>query len=279
MKNYLCYRNADGEYKKKVFSSISSCFRNHPEYRQWVKNLYNEHFITEEKMVEILEILHETQRSPDEMKFKLLKSHGYKSLCCGGKCDIGVTSINVGTVIPKRRFRNYLIDEYSHLFTKLSIDDFISLLSYNITAIEPKFYKIPIKEIGRIIWLTWDNKTFSNNPFMFLKSHYTAEVLTALGLGFKDYVNQEFLSFVFPTNTDTVTRPTICDSAYNDFFRPTNPTFKKHGLIYPLNYGFYIVNGTPDELNVLALDLPESVNWGNEYSIKDLVDCFIIKPS
>jgi hypothetical protein len=279
MKYYNCYKNANYDYKRQIFRSLVTCYKNHPDYRIWIRNLFNEHFLPEHKMSEILEILFDTFGYSCENKFKLLKSHGYKSLCCGGHCDLGIDSVVVGTVIPKNRFRNYLLNEYSHKFTKFTVDDLIEQLLYDTKGIDAKFKDIKFKEIGRIIWLTWDGITFSDNPFVSLKTNYAEEALTALGLGFDSYKNQEFLSFIFDTKCKDMKRPTICDSDYNDFFRPTEFSYKKNGILHPLNYGFYSIKGVIHEISTAAMNLPESVNWGNSYLIKNLNKCLLLKPS
>ena len=125
--------------------------------------------------------------------------------------------------------------------------------------------------------MTWDNINLSSNPFFFLKSRYAEEAITALGLGYSDYKNKELLAFFFQSTNNQMHRPTICDSDYNIYWRPTLIDFNDYGLIKPLNNGLYHILGVDYEISNDAKYLPESVNFGKYYSIKDILLCNLLK--
>ncbi|MCF6171718.1 MAG: hypothetical protein L3J66_12135 [Bacteroidales bacterium] len=275
MKNYSFYKQRSKHLRKEFFRPLIFGFKNCEQHRLWIRNLYNEHFLKSDKMTEITEILKTSFTSCNDISHLL--EHGYESLCYGGKCSLQNDSIIAASVIPRKTFIYYLNTKYKHFFkTKKDANNFISDLCLNTKTINPKYKSVLLRQKGRLVWMTWDKINNSSNPAYFLKTKYAEEARTALGLGFEDYRLKDMLVFIFTSSTSNLHRPTICDSGYNDFFRPTDVLFKQHGIIKPLNNGKYNILDNEYEITDYALRLPEAVNWGSDYSINDVKKCILL---
>jgi hypothetical protein len=277
MKNYDCYKYCDPKLQKELTKYLRTIYRRKPEHRQKIRNLYEEHFLLNYKMLEIFAIFQASIAEDFESKLPKLISHAYDSLCSGDYSKIPEKIIFAGSVIPKISFFNYLKKDYLYLFKKENeIYTFIDSLCLDTSSVNPKYKSIPLRPVKRIIWMTWDNVSISQNPFFFMQSSYAEEARVALGLGYPSYVGEELLAFNFASPTEWLFRPTICDSGYNDYFRPTSIDFNDYGIIRPLTDGLFTINKKNWRLSDSGFNLPESVNWGSEYMVKDLLKCSLL---
>jgi hypothetical protein len=277
MKHYLFNNKSEKNFKEKVFCSIGKCFKISKMHQQWIRNFFDEHFLSQEVMEELCNIIYKNiDKDCDECRDRLIE-HGYNSLCDGGLCKLKKTSYTVGSLIPRKSFKNYLIDNYISLFkSKNEIENFIINLCINPIKVNPKYKDISLRKERRIIWMTWDSKKVHNNPFSFLNTSYAEEARTALGLGFDNYKGEDFLAFIFNSRSTQMLRPTICDSGFNDFFRPTPIMFDQHGVIEPLNNGYYEILGETRRISREGFMLPESVCWGDQFKVQDLKQCKLL---
>jgi len=276
MKNYNYYIKSKGYEKKHIFCKLAKCYKHNSERKYWIRNLFDEHFLPEVKMKEITEIV----RLSGDLCFDYseLVKHGYSNLCLGGRCRIDKKKIVVGSYIPKNRFINYLSNDHKTLFkTRDEIEKLILDLCTSPNDINPKYNIIPLRPDNRIIWMMWDNINYTNNPLFFLTSDFANEALTAFGLGYDEYEGEDGLFFTFSVNSEMLNRPTICDSGYNNFFRPTDIEFEDHGIIKPLNDGRYNILDRTLNLSPDAFHIPESVNWGRNYTIKEIIKCNLLR--
>ena len=186
-------------------------------------------------------------------------------------------NIFVGTIISKSNFSEHLRRNYLVKFRgdEKIIESFIDNLPRNWINLPSIYHDIKIKQERRIIWFTWDDKSNSDDPFYFLRSDYAAEARTALGIGHVN-MNEKLLAFVFSVSYYLLHRPTFYDSDCNEYFRPTELSFDKYGIICPLNNGIYIIGKNEKSLSSDARNLPESVSNSINWTLKDVVGCKLL---
>jgi len=105
MKFYNCYNRCLPKIKAKIFQYIRTWFRTKIEHQPKIKNLYNEHFLKETVMEEILHLLQNFSTSDYDTNLSVLISHGYNNLCKGDLSIISTTALVVGSVIGKNQVK------------------------------------------------------------------------------------------------------------------------------------------------------------------------------
>lgn len=274
MKYFDCYKKQTPVSKRAIMNTFRRWINEDEEYRQKLRNLFNEHFLPDYIMDQIFNVINSSLKNQFNIVHNNLVDHARNNLNQGGKSILPLSVLTVGSVIPRRRFFNYLKQFHFSLFEEeKEINNFIEDLCTNTKSINPKYENIPLKDDNRLIWMTWDNIDYTNNPFFFLKNKYAEEALTALGLGYPNYKNTELLAFSFITSSRHLYRPTICDSDYNNYWRPTLLVDNDYGIIKPLNDGIYFILENQFEISKAFMKLPESTNFGSFYIIKNIISC------
>lgn len=209
-----------------------------------INNLFQEHFLSEEGMDNLLQLLLgilEKQPKLEGYRNKLIdrieaqiKEGLYQSMQLGGsfiKCD---PPSLVGLVIPRKRFEV----EYLQLFN-YSEQELRTFLS-DISRYPSREWKKPlwIRNPEYLLWFTWCRMDSSNWPFCFAKEESKDEVIMLLGLDNESYKADKLYAFAFDhqlthAGGGRLYRPTFCDAALCKSFRPTDGEIK-YGLTNPI---------------------------------------------
>ncbi len=286
MKHYTFYKNLDKIEKTLIDNFFTNWKNDFPSHIHKIDNLLNEHFLIEKIMYEIYKILNSNLNSGYSQTLDELILHG-KENCKKGQTIKGFipnVTMFAGSVIRKDIFSQYLkfnykekfVSDRSNISINTNINNFIDTICVNVNNIPYKYQNIQIKSDNRIIWFTWNNSDIIGDPFFFLETEYAEEARTALGLGYDEYSNEKLLAFVIETKPLHMFRPSICDSLYNDCFRPAPYKVKNHGVIHHLNDGDYYLNNIKQSISDRAKLLPEAVSSGSDYKIKDLKKCKLL---
>jgi len=282
MKNYLFYKELEEDKREGFDNILKNWVSSKPQHIQKKDNLINEHFLENNVMFEIYGIIE--NNSNIDLLLDGLIVHGLQNTKKGGEIIGYSGTMKVGTVLRKSDFTRYLKNNYSEKFipdelgksVDEMIDAFIDDLCSDVSSILSKYNDIIIKPENRIIWSTWNKQNETYNPFEFMKTEYAEEAITALGLGFSEYSNEKLLAFVFEINPSLLYRPTICDSVYNDYFRPTPISTKEYGIIKCLNNGEYTIVDKVKCISEMGKFLPEAVTSGSNFIIKNLLNCKLL---
>jgi len=274
MKNYTCYKNLKKTEKSQLFDTFKKFYLSEKITFTTLKNLWNEHFSSEEKMKKFIDWCLYINSINNDISLEKMKNYIYENHLLAGDHIQIKTPQYFGTVLPVETFEKTIKNIYNKEFGKniISFDEIIRDLKKG--EIKSIYKDIVIKNPKRSIWLTWNGSSI-NKPFSFLKNKKCSELLTALGLGYESYQNKPYYALTIKNSSDIPFRPTWFDSDFNSFFKPTDNVLK-HGIIKPLNGGVYFINGKKFELDTAAFKLPEAINKSIFYKLENIHELELI---
>ncbi len=194
-----------------------------------IKNIIkNEHFLEENILVNLINIIHENKQAEAKVIYKAIKKiiRREEYLQKGGDIRIRLPKY-VGTVIPYNVFKNNL-SEIPENSLKLPDEECINTFcdEIELLGVVGEFYRtLILKDPERLIWLTFDLDT--DNPFSFIRLNLSEEYLITLGLSdYRTLVDKKIIALIFQTDEllkrdILLYRPTFCDSNLYPHFFPT----------------------------------------------------------
>jgi hypothetical protein len=227
------------------FSFLDSLESEIPSLGRKIKqNILAEHFLSVTSTIEIIEFVCSNFSKPTKVLFEDLKSIIVNFRLHGENIKIKYPSF-VGTIISYDNFLNNLMNVEENkriLQTNDDINRFVkSLFNYN--YIQGPMKRLLLKRDSNLVWLTFDLE--DDIPFSYIKNNLPEEYLISLGLKDNRFGKDDpLIALVFNSSLHLdgkIYRPTICDSMFYHYWKPTENE-NRFGESDPIDNGKFYHN-------------------------------------